>query len=91
MSTKRRIRTHEERLEDARKELVRLEQETITKAIELRKQSEGWTVRATELVTKAQGAKEKADELLQSIGHDPVLFWKEYEEAEAEAPAEGQE
>lgn len=78
MATKRTIRTHAQRLEDAKKEIVRLEQESITKAVGLHEQAEGWRTRAAELVLKAQGADERADKELVSLGHDPKKFWAEY-------------
>lgn len=76
-----RIKTREEKLAEAKQTIVKLEQETIAQAIDLRQQAKGWTARATELVAKAKGAELKADALLESIGQDPATFWTEHEKS----------
>ena len=76
-----RIKTREEKLAEARQTIVKLEQETIAQAIDLRQQAKGWTARAAELVAKAKGAEAKADALLKGIGQDPITFWTEQDKA----------
>ena len=85
MTAKRTIRTREQKLEDARKEIIRLEQEGIAQAVRLREQGLAWDRRSEELQTKAVDVKAKADELLVSLDIDPDTFWTEHEAA---APAE---
>jgi len=72
------IRSREQRIADAKKEVEKLEQGTKDQAVRLHEQANTWIVRSKELVIKAESASEKADELLASLGIEPDLFWDEY-------------
>ena len=77
-----RIKTREEKLAEAKQTIVKLEQETIAQAIDLRNQAQAWRARSNELLSKANGALDKADALLIGIGQDPEVFWAEHDKTD---------
>ena len=75
----RKFRTREQKLADARSEIIRIEQATKDQAIRLRTQAQGWITRSKELLIKAEDAEVKSDQLLASVGIDPTAFWAEHD------------
>jgi len=71
------IRSREQRIADAKKEVEKLEQGTKDQAIRLKAQAQTWIERSADLVVKADSASVKADELLFSLGIEPDKFWEE--------------
>lgn len=83
MSKTRTIRTREQRIADAKAEVVRLEQQDLKEAIGLRTQALGWLARSEELTAKALGAIDKANSLITALGHNSDEFWTEYDKGQS--------